>query len=143
RRADPEPELKDLAQQLDEAYQQTNYALVDDPHLRMEMIDGMPRPIVTPLDPDETTPERERLKKALTKRLPAVDLPDLMLEVHQMTAFADAFTHVSERNARIDDLAVSICAVLLAEACNIGLEAVIDENIPALSSKRLVWVQQN
>jgi TnpA family transposase len=143
RKANPEPELKDLNQQLDNAYQQTNDALIDDPNLRMEMIDGIPRPIVTPLDPDETTPERERLKQALTKRLPDVDLPDLMLEVHQMTTFADAFTHVSERNARIDDLAVSICAVLLAEACNIGLEAVIDENISALSSKRLVWVQQN
>ena len=38
------------------------------------------------------------------------------------TGFADAFTHISERNARVEDLAISICAVLIAEACNIALE---------------------
>ena len=143
RYSDPEPELENLVRLLDDAYEQTNRTLRDDPNLRMEIIDGIPRPIVTPLDSNETTPEREILQNTLTKRLPAVDLPDLMLEVHQMTSFADAFTHVSERTARIDDLATSICAVLLAEGCNIGLEAVIDDNTSALSTQRLEWVQQN
>src|SRR5713101_3162610 len=32
------------------------------------------------------------------------------------------FTHVSEQGARADDLPISVCAVLLAEACNVGLE---------------------
>lgn len=143
RHPNPEPELKKLAQQLDDAYDQTNRALLDDPNLRMEIIDDIARPINIPLDSNNATPEREMLQNALSKRLPVVDLPDLMLEVHQMTAFADAFIHVSERNARIDDLAISICAVLLAEACNIGLEAVVDDNIPSLSTKRLEWIQQN
>jgi len=143
RKPDPEPELKSLRQALDEAYQQTNAALLLNPHLRMEVMDEISRPVLSPLDPHEPSPEHQLLENALTKRLPAVDLPDLMLEVHQMTSFADAFTHVSEGKARIEDLAISICAFLLAEACNIGLEAVIDENIPALSRTRLVWVQQN
>jgi hypothetical protein len=49
------------------------------------------------------------------------------------TGFADEFTHVSEANARADGLSVSICAVLMAEACNIGLEPLIKHPIPALT----------
>ncbi|MFS3439574.1 hypothetical protein ACK6UP_24080, partial [Escherichia coli] len=35
--------------------------------------------------------------------------------------------------ARVDDLPVSISAVLMAEACNIGLEPLIRSNVPALT----------
>ena len=38
---------------------------------------------------------------------------------------------------------VSLCAVLLAEACNIGREPLIRPDVPALTFDRLVWVQQN
>lgn len=40
-------------------------------------------------------------------------------------------------------LLVSICAILLAEACNIGLEPLIKHHIPALTRYRLTWVKQN
>ncbi len=59
------------------------------------------------------------------------------------TGFANEFTHVSESNARADDLTISICAVLMAEACNIGLEPLIKHNVPALTRHRLSWVKQN
>ena len=143
RHANPEPELDALSQQLDEAYRQTQQAIDNDPDLRMETIEGIPRPIVSPLDAIADTPGLLFLRQALTQRLPDVDLPDLMLEVHQMTGFADAFTHVSQQQARVSDLAVSICAALLAEGCNIGLDAVADDRIPALTAYRLAWVQQN
>jgi TnpA family transposase len=65
------------------------------------------------------------------------------LEIHAHTGFLDEFTHVSESNARADDLAISICAVLIAEACNIGLEPLIKSHIPALTRHRLSWVKQN
>jgi TnpA family transposase len=38
---------------------------------------------------------------------------------------------------------VRICAVLLAEACNIGLEPVVRSDIAALTRGRLTWGQQN
>jgi TnpA family transposase len=41
------------------------------------------------------------------------------------------------------DLHISLCAVLMAEACNIGLEPLIKHNIPALTRHRLSWVKQN
>lgn len=53
------------------------------------------------------------------------------------------FTHVSEGVARAEDLDVSICAVLVAEACNIGLEPVVRAGTPALTRARLSWVDQN
>jgi len=61
------------------------------------------------------------LRERAAALLPRVDLPEVLLEVQAWTGFADAFTHLSEGAARADDLATSLCAVLLAEACNIGL----------------------
>ncbi|MCP6760352.1 MAG: transposase [Fischerella sp. CENA71] len=40
-------------------------------------------------------------------------------------------------------MSTSICAVLLAEACNIGLEPLIRPDVPALTRGRLSRVQQN
>jgi hypothetical protein len=139
----PENELSSLSQQLDEAYHQTGAALVDDPNLRLEMLDGRQRPVITPLDRLPDTLDGQVAQQVLTQRLPAVDLPDLLLEVHQMTRFADAFIHISERQSRVQALPISLCAVLLAQGCNIGLEAVADETFPALTLERLRWIQQN
>ena len=83
------------------------------------------------------------LRDAVTARLPRVDLPEVLLEMHVRTGFADEFTHVSESDARVDDLPVSICAALVAESCNIGLEPLIRRDVLALTRSRLAWVQQN
>ncbi len=79
----------------------------------------------------------------MAARLPRVDLPDILLEVAERTGFAKAFTHVSEKNARAEGLTLSLCAVLLAEACNIGIEPLIQPDVPALHRARLAWVSQN
>lgn len=50
---------------------------------------------------------------------------------------------MSESEARAQDLNISLCAVLLAEACNIGHEPLIKHSIPALTRHRLSWVKQN
>ena len=38
---------------------------------------------------------------------------------------------------------LSLCAVLLAEACNIGIEPLARPDIPALHRTRLDWINQN
>ena len=91
----------------------------------------------------EEPPSLTRLSRKVNELLPKVDLTELLLEIHAHTGFADEFTHVSESNARADDLSISICAVLLAEACNIGLEPLAKRNVPALTRYRLNWVKQN
>jgi TnpA family transposase len=50
---------------------------------------------------------------------------------------------LSEAGARMDDLAVSVAAVLVAEACNVGLRPVLKAGVPALTRGRLSHVDQN
>jgi hypothetical protein len=95
------------------------------------------------LDKLDESPTLTRLSDQVAGLLPQVDLTELLLEIHAHTGFADEFTHVSEANARADGLTVSVCAVLLAEACNIGLEPIIKPPVPALTRHRLSWVKQN
>jgi hypothetical protein len=83
------------------------------------------------------------LRRRTNLLLPHVDLPEILLEIHAHTGFLDEFTHISEGNARADDLALSISAVLIAEACNIGPEPLVRRDIPALTMARLAWVRQN
>lgn len=73
------------------------------------------------------------LSKQVSDLLPTVDLTELLLEINAHTGFADEFFHASEASARADDPSVSISAVLMAEACNIGLEPLIRSNVPALT----------
>ena len=76
-------------------------------------------------------------------RLPRLDLPELILEMHARTGFASAFTHASEGNARAEDIATTICGVLVAEAINTGFEPLVRPEIPSLRRSRLSWVKQN
>ena len=91
--------------------------------------------------PEETARMAARLDAAY--RVTGARLPELLLEMHARTDFAAEFTHASERGARAGDLATSVCAVLLAEACNTGLEPLIRLDTPALRRSRLSWVRQN
>lgn len=84
-----------------------------------------------------------RLNNRIKQLLPPVDLTELLLEIDARTEFTHEFAHVSESGARAQDLHISLCAVLMAEACNIGLEPLIKHNIPALPRHRLSWVKQN
>jgi TnpA family transposase len=70
-------------------------------------------------------------------------LPELFLEIQARTGFASEFSHISEARSRLEDLPTSICAVLLAEACNVGLTPMVRKGIPALERDRLLYVQQN
>lgn len=79
----------------------------------------------------------------ISKRLPRIELPELILEVANRTNFTEALTHISEKSARADDIDISLCAVLMAEACNTGLEPLIQPDVRALKRDRLSWVSQN
>ena len=74
--------------------------------------------------------------------LPRVDLPELLLEVHAWTGFLDAYTHLADVSTRIEDLAVCVAALLVAEACNVGLTPVIKPGETALTRARLAHVDQ-
>jgi TnpA family transposase len=60
-----------------------------------------------------------------------------------MTSFTEDCTHISDMGSRVSEIEVSLCAVFMADSCNIGLEPIINEDIPHLTRNRLSWVQQN
>jgi TnpA family transposase len=82
------------------------------------------------------------LRGRVEKMLPKIDLPDLLFEVHAWTGFLDAFVHLSDGRTRMKDLPTSVVALLVSEACNIGMTPVINPNFEALTRARLVHVDQ-
>ena len=136
-------ELESLGKQLDEAYRRTagnlpaNSAVTIDRSGRRDVLK------LTPLDKLDEPASLIDLRWDVTSRLPRVDLTEVLLEVLAWTNFASEFRHISEGDARVRDLDLSLCAVLLAEACNIGLEPLVRPDVPALTRGRLSWVQQN
>jgi TnpA family transposase len=136
---DASAEVAGLAERVDAAYRNTAVKL---PEIADVVVDGSEL-VLSPLDKLEEPPSLIALKAAVAARLPRVDLPELLLEMHARTGFAAGFTHASEGGARAGDVATSLCAVLLAEACNTGFEPLIRLDTPALRRSRLSWVRQN
>jgi TnpA family transposase len=138
-----EPELEVLATQLDEAYVRVAKHLPENPDVQIEHVSGKAKLSLTGLDKLEEPKSLTLLRDQVDALLPRLDLTDAVLEIHGYTGFADEFTHISESSARVDNLALSVCAVLAAEACNIGIEPFVQPDHPALTYARLAWVQQN
>src|SRR5271157_51278 len=136
---DAPAEVSRLSERLDAAYRTTATNLPDNADVA---IDGSEL-VLTALERINDPPSLVALKASVAARLPRVDLPELLLEMHARTGFAAGFTHASEGGARAGDVATSICAVLLAEACNTGFEPLIRLDTPALRRSRLSWVRQN
>ena len=139
----PEPELEVLAQQLNAAYQRTAENFPTNAAVRIELDQGRDTLTLTGLEKLDEPSSLIELRDEVPARLPRVDLPEVLLEIHARTGFAHEFTHISEGAARVGDLPISLCAVPLAEACNIGLEPVVRPDVSALTRGRLGWVQQN
>lgn len=139
----PDDAIARLTSQLDVTYKQVAANFDDNGAVRLDHSGIRTTLTISNLDKLEEPASLTQLSKQVSDLLPKVDLTELLLEIHAHTGFLDAFTHVSESNARADDLTISICAVLIAEACNIGLEPLIKSHIPALTRHRLSWVKQN
>lgn len=143
----PEVELDELAKRLDEAYRRTA-ANLPSAEVRIEL-EKLPtgqeqdKLVLTGLEKIEEPDSLLLLRHRVSRRLPLINLPELLLELHMRTGFLSEFTHISENKSRMDDLPISLCAVLLAAACNIGLAPLTQQGMPALERDRLSHVQQN
>jgi TnpA family transposase len=105
--------------------------------------DGRVRLTVSPLEALEIPDSLTKLRKQVAAMLPRVDLPKILLEVHSWTGFLHAYTHIGQSGSRMRDLPVSVAAVLIAQACNVGLTPVVAEGHPALTRDRLGHVDAN
>lgn len=141
--AEPGPVLSALAAELDETYRAVARRLSENPAVRFETVGDKSELILSPLDRLDEPASLVDLREQVVSRLPEVDLPEILLEISARTEFTDAFTHLTEQSARAKDLSISLCAVLLAEACNTGPEPLIRHDVLALTRERLAWVTQN
>jgi TnpA family transposase len=139
----PAAAITRLTQQLDSAYRQTAERWSDNSAVRIEQQNGHDRLIVTPLDKLEEPASLRLLREQVQALVPRVELPHLLQEVAAWTTMTGEFTHISEGQSRVGGHDLSICAILLAEACNIGLEPLTHQDHPALTRGRLSWIQQN
>jgi len=135
--------IEKLTSKLDESYKQVAANFAENTAITIDNSGKNPCLTIANLDKFEESSELVQFREQVTNLLPKIDLTELLLEIHAHTGFLSEFNHVSEANSRADDLNVSICAVLIAEACNIGLEPLIKNHIPALTQMRLNWVKQN
>jgi hypothetical protein len=141
--AQPQPVLDALRAELDRTYREIAQRLPNNHAVRFEKINGKEELILSPLEKLEEPVSLVKLREAVVARLPRVDIPEIVVEIAARTGFAEAFTHFTERTARVTDLTTSVCAVLTAEACNTGPEPFIRYDNPALRQDRLAWVKQN
>lgn len=114
--AEPADHLASVARELDDAYRRVAARLpanepvtIEDGHVHVGKLAAQDEP-ASPVE----------LRGLVDAMMPRVDLPELILEVHAWIGCLDAYTHLSEANARMDDLALSVAACLVAEACNLG-----------------------
>ncbi len=120
RQETPENELASLQQRLQETYRRTAANLPSNTLVRIEQRAGQDAAVITGLERVVKRVSLHDLREQVSARLPLVDLPEVVLEIERLTGFASAFSHLSEGNARAKELSLSVCAVLIAEACNIG-----------------------
>ena len=143
RSTDPQVELARWQQQLAAAYTEVSTNLPHNSALQVLEQDGQPYVALSALTAQGESDHLRSLRAQLAQRLPQVELAALLREVDAFTGFARAFTHVADGQPAASDLPLSICAVLLAQACNIGLKTVARAEVPALTLPHLSWVQQN
>jgi len=138
----PDQVVEGLPAELDAAYRRVASRFSMNESVRVEQKDK-PSLTITNLEKLDEPDSLLELRDRICELIPHVDLAELLLEIQAKTRFSEEFTHVSEAQARAGDLSTSVCAVLLGEACNIGLKAVTHRDNPALVRGRLNWVQQN
>lgn len=141
--AQPEATLSALTRELDETYRRVAARLPENDAVRFETVGDKTELVLSPLEALEKPASLIALRNEIKARMPRVDLPEILLEVAGRTGCMDAFTHLTERTARAADLTTSLCAVLMAEACNTGPEPLVRQDTPALKRDRLMWVDHN
>nr|WP_242427391.1 transposase [Enterococcus faecalis] len=87
--------------------------------------------------------EEKAFKLRIQQLLPKIDLTDLLLEVNQQLNLTQLFNHLNDKDTKMKDLDISLLAVLLAEACNIGFSPVSKNSIDSLKYDRLIYVNHH
>jgi TnpA family transposase len=128
---------------LNAAYQQVAQNLPNNTKLRLEKAADKLRFILEPLEALAEPASLITLRQAVYELLPRVTIADIIQETAAWTDCLDEFMHISEGPIRAAEIALSLCAVLLAEATNLSLSPFVDNDKMALTRGRLTWVRHN
>lgn len=139
----PEVAIKALSEQLNSSFLKVAANFDKNKAVHIDRSGKQPSLTISNLDKLEEPDSLTILRERIIELIPKVDITELLLEIHQLTGFADQFTHISESKSRADNLHVSICAVLMSEACNVGLGPIENPSKPELTVHRLDWAKQN
>ena len=93
--------------------------------------------IVPPFDAEGPSPSVDALERAVSARLPQVDLTDLLIEVDAHTGFSRHLVHAGGARPRTSDLPRYLYAAVLAQGCNMTLAEMARS--AELSYDQLVW----
>lgn len=105
--AEPKETLLLLALELDQTYRAVEERLPNNQAVRFDVIDGKEL-VLSTLDKLDDPVSLVALRKIVKARMPIVDLPDIILEIAARTGFDEAFTHVTESQARTSALRTSL-----------------------------------
>lgn len=134
-----EPLLEEVAASLQDSYQKVINTWETNNMCRIEISKGKERLVLKNIEKALEPESALQLRKEIARMLPLMDVPDLLLETNQELNFTDSFTQLTDNDTRMSDFHVTMNAVLLSEACNIGLAPVTKGNTQALTKDRLVW----
>ena len=123
-------EMRRLTDLLDTTFRRVAARADQNPDLRFGTDKGKRRISVARLDRLAEPSRLIALRRAVQRRLPKGGIPA-------------AFTHLDDQPANVTHFETSLCAVLIAQACNIGPEPLVREDHPALGRHRLSWLTQN
>jgi TnpA family transposase len=136
--ADPRRHLRELADIVEDAYQQVSAGLAANPSvsikngkLHMSRLEAAPLP-----------EGFKEVHDAVAGMLPRIDYPELLLETHGKTGMFDQMGHISGSHLRRDDLDITLAALTVARSCNVGLVPVTKAGTPALTEHRLLGVEK-
>ncbi|MCY7285415.1 MAG: Tn3 family transposase [Cyanobacteria bacterium CAN_BIN43] len=128
------------AQRLSELTTQLNHELVKftqtvktNPRVRIEK----QQLVLSPLEAESPSETVKALQALVSRRLPLVDLTDLMIEVDQLTRFTQSLVHTGGNASRTSQTQVYLYAAILSQACNLG--ATTMAQVAELSYRSLLW----
>jgi TnpA family transposase len=125
--------LSDRAQALRDLLPRVDRELDRSDGIRMEKGE-----LIVPMDEGEDLPESvQALDEQISRRIPHVDLTDLLLEVDQWTGFSHHLTHAGGGQPRTDDLLLHLHAAVVAQGTNMGLIELAHS--AHLTYDRLAW----
>lgn len=115
---DPKDHLDERKQQLKSALNTFDSELNHEKKFRIEK----GKLIVPRLKAEENPDSSQRLQNEITKRLPRIELAELLIEVDHWTGFIGNLEHAGGSQSRSKEINPNLYACILAQACNFGLK---------------------